>query len=309
MEVKTVAFSDFRIGTLGFRQQAKMAMAAYHVLVISLFIVGSLKNVFNSPVKRADEIPANTDVENSRSNGETLEGALNADVIEGDIMLPRDRNAVKNLWPDIGGQIIVPYTISPEIVERTNDIEAALDMISSRTCVGFYVRNNEEGYMVFAKGNGCASNVGYLGGRQIVVIGPQCSVGNIAHEVLHTLGFYHEHTRKDRLQHVDILFGNIIGGMEGNFQEKNGNTQGLPYDINSIMHYGGTFFSVNGKPTIKAKDPVQEMGQRTFLTNLDVDRVRRLYLCNVREQQDMPYVVNSTTTILVTPANANSSNV
>ncbi|XP_046871021.1 astacin-like metalloendopeptidase isoform X2 [Hypomesus transpacificus] len=267
-----------------------MAMAAYHVLVISLFIVGSLKNVFNSPVKRAAGMSVNTDVENvlerdSQNNGETLEEPLNSEaaVMEGDMIVSTDRNAAKNLWPDIGGQIYVPYTINPNIVGRTNDIKAALDMVTSQTCVSFYVRKDEQGYVEFTEGNGCASNVGYLGKRQVVILGPPCSVGNIAHEVLHTLGFHHEHTRKDRQQYIDILYGNIMGGKEGNFQEKNGNTQGLPYDINSIMHYGGSFFSVNGEPTIKAKGSAAKMGQRTFLTDLDVDRVRRLYRCDIKE--------------------------
>ena len=46
-----------------------------------------------------------------------------------------------------------------------------------------------------------------------------------------------------RLNHATVLSCSVVhvllAGKEGNFQEKNGNTQGLPYDINSIMHYGG----------------------------------------------------------------------
>lgn len=59
----------------------------------------------------------------------------------------------------------------------------------------------------------CASYVGFIGGAQPVLVGPLCFMGNIVHEILHALGFHHEHTRKDRDQYITILSHNI---MEGN---------------------------------------------------------------------------------------------
>lgn len=58
----------------------------------------------------------------------------------------------------------------------------------------------------------CSSYVGFVGGEQPVFVGPPCRVGNIAHELLHALGFHHEHTRMDREQHVTILPHNIMAG-------------------------------------------------------------------------------------------------
>lgn len=54
--------------------------------------------------------------------------------------------------------------------------------------------------------------MGRMGGGQSVFVGPKCNVGNVAHEVLHALGFYHEHTRMDREEHVTVLTDNIMEG-------------------------------------------------------------------------------------------------
>lgn len=58
----------------------------------------------------------------------------------------------------------------------------------------------------------CASFVGFKGGEQPVFVGAQCVVGNIAHEILHALGFHHEHTRMDREKYITIIHNNIMPG-------------------------------------------------------------------------------------------------
>lgn len=111
-------------------------------------------------------------------------------------------------------------------------------------------------------------------------IAPSCSVGNIAHEILHTLGFQHEHTRFDRDGFIEVVEDNIIPGMEKNFKKLPGKTFDIPYDYTSIMHYGRHFFSSNGEPTIVPKMDVKDMGQRNRLTKTDLRRVLSLYSCD-----------------------------
>lgn len=60
----------------------------------------------------------------------------------------------------------------------------------------------------------CASLLGRTGDMQVVSLQRfGCvSLGIIQHELLHALGFYHEHTRSDRDQYVKINWDNINQG-------------------------------------------------------------------------------------------------
>ena len=55
---------------------------------------------------------------------------------------------------------------------------------------------------------------------------------------------------------------------------------GVEYDYGSIMHYGRTFFSIDGKSTtlLPLKHGVT-IGQRLALSELDVVQANLLYMC------------------------------
>ena len=61
-------------------------------------------------------------------------------------------------------------------------------------------------------------------------------------------------------------------------------SMGYAYDFWSVMHYGPTFFSNNGRPTIKIikkyRDLKPKIGQRKGLSYLDIAQVRAMYKCN-----------------------------
>ena len=49
---------------------------------------------------------------------------------------------------------------------------------------------------------------------QDIILGDMCHFrGTIAHEIMHLLGFYHEHTRLDRDQYITVYKENILDGM------------------------------------------------------------------------------------------------
>ena len=59
--------------------------------------------------------------------------------------------------------------------------------------------------------------------------------------------------RPDRDQYVEILWQNILDGIQHNFEimrTDEWEDLGEPYDFKSVMHYEGDNGSINGKPTI-----------------------------------------------------------
>ena len=69
------------------------------------------------------------------------------------------------------------------------------------------------------------------------------------HELVHTLGFVHEHTRPDRDDFISVNTDNIEPGKEKNFEKRLEGTSDLfekgsvdsrntPYDVLSLLHYG-----------------------------------------------------------------------
>jgi len=91
----------------------------------------------------------------------------------------------------------------------------------------------------------------------------------------------HEQSRPDRDQHVQIVFDNIITGMEHNFEiQKHVNPVGTSYDLLSIMHYPPTAFSKNGRPTIIAKGGAgTEFGTTQEPTETDLYELNTAYQC------------------------------
>ncbi|XP_031658988.1 zinc metalloproteinase nas-4-like [Oncorhynchus kisutch] len=156
---------------------------------------------------------------------------------------------------------------------------AAFKMISDQTCILFHEYTNEINYIELIPGTGCASYVGFQGGAQPLYFGSACNVGNLCHELMHALGLHHEHTRPDRDQYITIQWDNVVSGKEDNFKVKEGDTQDLPYDYDSIMHYGTYYFSSNRNPTIDSKKSGVQIGQRNHLSPLDIARLNKLYQC------------------------------
>ncbi|CAH0713679.1 unnamed protein product, partial [Brenthis ino] len=93
-------------------------------------------------------------------------------------------------------------------------------------------------------------------GVQMMVLGYDClSQGEIVHEVMHVLGFSHEHTRPDRDRYVTIMWNNIKSGYKKYFEVREVDPlSNLPYDFASVLHYPPRAFSKNGQLTIMTEN-------------------------------------------------------
>ena len=61
----------------------------------------------------------------------------------------------------------------------------------------------------------------------------------VMHEIGHAIGLYHEHSRKDRGDHVAVIDDNIIEKYKFNFDKGDIiSNLAVPYDLTSLMHYG-----------------------------------------------------------------------
>ncbi|VDM76247.1 unnamed protein product [Strongylus vulgaris] len=183
---------------------------------------------------------------------------------------------------------IIPYEMDPAFSDyETKLLEQAFASYHKSTCIRFQKRNGEKDFLNIVKGVGCYSQVGRTGGKQEISLGRGCLFHEIiVHELMHSVGFWHEHSRADRDEHINILWENILPGMASQFDKISAalqDTQGEKYDYRSIMHYDSTAFSRNGKNTI---EPVEEgftdvIGSANDLSQLDIVKINKLYQCPV----------------------------
>lgn len=210
--------------------------------------------------------------------------------IEGDILFPSamGRNGLKPTsarWPNG----VIPYMISPYFnKEQRALIQEAMDDYHKDTCIRFKPYTGEESdYIRITAGNtGCWSSVGKIGGRQDInlqVPGCVTKKGTVIHELMHVIGFLHEHSRYERDDFVSVQWRNIQNGHERNFEKASRKTTdafGVHYDYGSVMHYSSGAFSKNGQPTLIPRGTdTKVIGQRVGFSKKDIQKIRRMYKC------------------------------
>ena len=216
-------------------------------------------------------------------------------LVEGDILTRPAAHLQSARWQTRGlglqGQSspwvngIVHYAIDPNLslisVSRVQQAIAHWNRVAGISMVPIEgeIQTNQQDYVVFTAGSGCASWVGRQGGMQEVWIASNCNAGSIMHEIGHVLGLEHEHTRPDRDQYIAINWQNVDAEKTDNFMISSRATRMIgDYDYVSIMHYGEQFFSANGQPTIEPLQPTSiVLGQRDAPSAGDIDAIAHLY--------------------------------
>jgi len=205
-------------------------------------------------------------------------------IVEGDIAMPRvdedatngsqaqlsERKAVPDsslYWPN--GEVIYAYHESINQNEMAV-IEAAMRHWSQHTCIRFRPRQANDFVFVRFRSDtqGCWSLVGRqvnspngFGQGQDVSIGQGCANLNVVvHEIGHVIGFYHEQSRSDRDEYIQIVWSNVLPGYALQFRKESDSNFNIPYDLTSTMQYPQWAFSkeIFEKSTIVAKNPAYQ---------------------------------------------------
>ena len=180
-------------------------------------------------------------------------------------------------WP--GGEI--PYRFQPEFPRR----ERVLDAIrhwEDKTPIRFILLDSSNlgqypDNVLFSRGTNCSSQVGRRGRQQVISLGDGCDLGNAMHEIGHTVGLWHEQSRRDRDLYVIVDESNIRPKDLHNFKQHVNDGQDIDdYDYHSMMHYPSNAFSSNGRPTIVARNGAA-IGQRRGLSERDIATVKAMY--------------------------------
>jgi len=251
-------------------------------------------------------------------------------IMEGDIIIGREADldsqggltgqslSVKGAnarWPRTDGAGAAEpytYTVPFEIDEDFSEsyvllIEAAIDHWEQNTNLRFVERTSEADYVVFEAlpedKKRCRAEPGRRGGRQVVQLleGHCQDVATIIHEIGHTVGLKHEHSRSDRDTYVTINEDNIKPDDKANNFELY--TQGVdvgPYDYASIMHYSRCAFGLvvpardadclrqgqsQGRLETITTPNGEAIGGAAGLSAGDVAAVRRMY-----PERELPFV-------------------
>ncbi|KAK1164942.1 high choriolytic enzyme 1-like [Acipenser oxyrinchus oxyrinchus] len=295
--------------------------------LICVIVLGFIAQVYALPIRNENSGAKNMDLEPwvvmdkiIQANANIAPVTRHYSIKFGDIAFPNSRTAMfcpmnDCFWPrSDDGFVYIPYKISTEYSPSEQAvITDAMSEYAKVSCIRFVSYTNEMDYLHVQPLDGCWSYFGRKGGEQPISFSRIGCLykGIIIHELMHTLGFYHEHNRSDREDYITIMMDNIQPGREDQFQILNTNNLGTKYDYGSIMHYGRYSFSKNPMlPTIVTKPDNVLIGQRTRLSSIDILRVNRLHSCDATTNPmpvstTRPTTTTTTTTTMKQPSVAN----
>lgn len=175
---------------------------------------------------------------------------------------------------------VIPYHIQPDVV-NPGRIQDAIKMFEG-TAVQFVPENGQSDVLVFVQGDkNCYSYLGKSVGKQPILISPQCRADDIAHEILHALGFMHEQNRADRDDFVQVFPENIEDEFQINFEklpQEFMKVSGLgTFDYQSLMMYPPWMFAKGGRSTMEPKQRDKQIAPMPRLSPGDLDRLNRAY--------------------------------
>ena len=119
-------------------------------------------------------------------------------------------------WPNN----VVYYAIDVSLPNQAR-VTSAIAHWEANSLMRFVVWTNQPGhpnYITFRPGAGCSSPVGMPNGHDYIDLHPLCDAGSVIHEIGHTIGLWHEHTRSDQTSNIIVNWSNIRPEVVQNFQ-------------------------------------------------------------------------------------------
>lgn len=212
----------------------------------------------------------------------------NKQVFQGDIVIRNTSSDGRggagvrfwDTWASSGRIAIEDYSSHPKAALITQAINHINSRPGIKVCLATKTATDTDFIRFLNVTEGCASPVGKQGGANEIEIGPGCSFGNITHELLHSIGLWHEQSRRDRDTYVTVNTANVSDpALIHNF-EKIGWLEGSSlgsYDYGSIMHYPRAAFASPGTETIVPTSSTAVIGQRSAMSSGDISAVNELY--------------------------------
>lgn len=256
---------------------------------IAAAVEKQISNPPDAPVNQKPQVAASAAPDKDAKPGSILKYSLDEGlaVVNGDIVVGvpltdngQDSGYVRapelRLWPHRE----IPYYVQPS-VKNPERVEQALALFS-QTTIRFVPFTNQEDVLVFEDSAGvCKSYIGKIGGKQPVWIPLGCEAPEIAHELMHALGFIHEQNRVDRDQFIEVLADNIEPEFKENFDKFSDSLMRLtglaPFDFESLMIYPVSMFAKSGKSTMRPKNNLEQIRPGPTLSPRDIERINRGY--------------------------------
>lgn len=101
---------------------------------------------------------------------------------------------------------------------------------------------------------------------------------------MHSIGFEHMHSHRDRDNFIKIKWENISQDKWRQFEVVSliGYKHVVPFDYESVMLYGPRTFSNDGSITMESKindKKILEMYEKPGLSKMDIEAINKLYFC------------------------------
>ncbi len=277
-------------------------MKLFALSIIAVVLAASFCNAQNGYIQKSFQLPMSNEAKPYFVKLVGTDYVLNGDIVVGNTLqstrLYQTNDRSNFIWPKGNVPVEIDASIqqTSSVKDRYNrslydKVIASIQALNS-TNLRIVKHTTEKDYIhIVMVGpqelgfHGGISPVGKRGGEQLIKITYDCSEWTITHELLHSLGFWHEQSRYDRDNFIVIDTANVEKQYQHNFQIEPGSPVSA-YDYNSIMHYHAYDFAKDtSRPVIKCKNgntvSICEFGPGRYLfSEPDIKAINTAYYFN-----------------------------